>query len=447
MDAGGMTMVLAPSHSFTNVGMKREVQRRFVVRAVFFIFILSLIEGPLRKWFLPGLAGPLTLLRDPFVIMLYAYCLVHGLMRTRGLAGIWLSFAFLTSLIGGFQYILAGLPAFGWALGVRTYWLYMPLAFVVAKSFRREDVHRFLKLCLWIAIPYALLVAAQYDAPARAFLNRGVGGDEEGAVGLGRDIVRPFGLFTYTGPNVQFTAFTIAAFVAFYVGNVPIRRRWLFLLVSGAAVGTMSVLTGSRSIYFLAAMILGLTLIGMFSARMTRTNLKRALGIVSFAGLAAALFVFVFPDMLDAMANRFDRAARSEGSIWNRAFGGLIRWIDPLFTVPIFGMGIGAGATGVARMLGLPPLIYGESDLQRNVNELGLIMGSAMLALRFGLAAWIGWIAFRLARRGEVLALPLAGFAFFPFLMGQITHSPLNAFSVWLAAGIIFSLKDRPKDG
>jgi len=447
MDAGGMTTVLAPSYPLTNVGMKREVQRRFVVRAVFFIFILSLIEGPLRKWFLPGLAGPLTLLRDPFVIMLYAYCLVHGLMRTRGLAGIWLSFAFLTSLIGGFQYILAGLPAFGWALGVRTYWLYMPLAFVVAKSFRREDVHRFLKLCLWIAIPYALLVAAQYDAPARAFLNRGVGGDEEGAVGLGRDIVRPFGLFTYTGPNVQYTAFTIAAFVAFYVGNVPIRRRWLFLLVSGAAVGTMSVLTGSRSIYFLAAMILGLTLIGMFSARMTRTNLKRALGIVSFAGLAAALFVFVFPDMLDAMANRFDRAARSEGSIWNRAFGGLIRWIDPLFTAPIFGMGIGAGAPGVARMLGLPPLIYGESDLQRNVNELGLIMGSAMLALRFGLAAWIVWIAFRLARRGEVLALPLAGFAFFPFLMGQITHSPLNAFSVWLAAGVIFSLKDRPTDG
>ena len=39
----------------------REAQRRFAVKWVFFIFILSLIEGPLRKWFLPGLAGPLTL--------------------------------------------------------------------------------------------------------------------------------------------------------------------------------------------------------------------------------------------------------------------------------------------------------------------------------------------------------------------------------------------------
>ena len=60
---------------------------------------------------------------------------------------------------------------------------------------------------------------------------------------------------------MQFTAFMIAVFVAFYVGDVPMRRRGLFLLASGAAVGAMSVLTGSRSIYFLAAMILGLTLL------------------------------------------------------------------------------------------------------------------------------------------------------------------------------------------
>jgi len=447
MGADLMTYSVTSPSDFSYAGRTREAQRRFDVRAVFFIFILSLIEGPLRKWFLPGLAGPLTLLRDPFVIALYGYCLTTGMMRTRGLAGIWLSFAFFTSAFGLFQYTAAGLPAWGWALGVRTYWLYMPLAFVVAKTFRHEDIHRFLKMCLWIAIPYAFLVAAQYDAPPNAFLNLGVGGDEEGAVGLGRSIVRPFGLFTYTAPNVQFTAFMIAVFVAFYVGGVPMRRRGLFLLASGAAVGAMSVLTGSRSIYFLAALILGLTLLGMFAARPTWTNVRRSLGILGFALLAAALFVFAFPDMLEAMGDRFDRAARSEGSIWNRAFSGLILWIDPLFTAPVFGMGIGAGAPGVAGLLGLPSLIYGESDLQRNINELGLLLGSAMLALRFGLAAWMVLIAFRLARRGEVLALPLAGFAFFPFLMGQITHSPLIAFSVWLAAGIIFSLKDRPKEG
>ena len=427
----------------TPVSVARERRRRFVVKAVFFIFILSLVEGPLRKWFLPGLAGPLTLLRDPFVLLLYAYCLNYGLMRTRGLAQIWLGFAVVTSLIGIVQYSTAGLPLWGWMLGVRTYWLYMPLAFVVAKTFTPEDIHSFLKLCLWIAIPYAFLVAAQYNAPPNAFINLGVGADESGAVGLGDGILRPFGLFTYTAPNVQFTAFMIAVFTAFYVCDVPMRRRGLFLLASGAAVGAMSVLTGSRSIYFLAAMILGLTLFGMVAVRPSGRTLRRALGVIGFALLAAVLFVVVFPDMLEAMANRFERAARSEGSIWNRAFGGLIAWIEPLFTAPVFGMGIGAGAPGVARMLNLPALIYGESDLQRNVNELGILLGIAMLVLRFGTAVWILWSALKAALRGTRAALPLAGFAFFPFLMGQITHSPLSSFIVWLALGFILSLRVR----
>ena len=436
-------MSIATFHAagLTPASVKQETRRRFVVKAVFFLFVLSLVEGPLRKWFLPGLSGPLTLLRDPFVIGLYAYCFAHGLILRRGLAQLWLGFAALTSLIGFAQYGAQGLPMWGWLLGVRIYWLYMPLAFVVAKTFTRDDIHRFLKLCLWIAIPYAFLVAAQYNAPPSALINLGVGADEAGAVGVGDGILRPFGLFTYTGPNVQFTAFMIAVFVAFYVADVPMQRRGLFLLASGAAVGAMCVLTGSRSIYFLAAMIIGLTLFGMNALRPSGKSLRKAVGVIGFAALAAVLFVFIFPDMLDAMVGRFDRAARSEGSIWIRAFSGLTRWIEPLFTAPVFGMGIGAGAPGVARMLNLPALIYGESDLQRNINELGVLLGIVMLVLRFGTVAWILRSAQKATLRGAYAILPMAGFAFFPFLMGQITHSPLSAFSVWLSLGFILSLR------
>lgn len=419
---------------------RRESQRQFVVKAVIFIFLLSLVEGPLRKWFLPGLSGPLTLLRDPFVIALYGYCFATGMFLKRTVAKLWLGFAAVTALLGLGQYAANGHGLPGWVLGVRTYWLYMPLAFVVAKTFRREDIHYFLRLNLWIAIPYAFLVAAQYSAPPFAFINWGVGADEAGAVGVGDGIIRPFGLFTYTGPNVQYTTALIAMFLAFYVGEVPMRRRGLFLLVSGAAVGSMAVLTGSRSIYFLAAMIVGVTVVGMMFARISGRTLRRVIGIIGFVILAGLLFILVFPDMLAAMEGRFERAARSEGSIWNRAFSGLFTWIEPLLTAPILGEGIGAGAPGVARILGLPALLYGESDLQRNVNELGLIAGIAMLILRFGISVWVIWIAYLFARRGEVIALPLAGFVSFPFFMGQITHSPLNAFIVWLTAGLIISL-------
>jgi len=108
-------------------------------------------------------------------------------------------------------------------------------------------------------------------------------------------------------------------------------------------------------------------------------------------------------------------------------------------------MGIGAGAPGVASILGLPALLYGESDLQRNINELGLLMGAVMLVMRFGLAVWLVWTAFRLAERNCLMALPLAGFVFFPFLLGQITHSPLIGFLIWLTVGLIMSMRSYPR--
>jgi len=416
-----------------------EGRRRLVVRTVLFIYVLSLIEGPLRKWFLPEYALSLNLLRDPFVAMLYLYCMAHGMIWTRGVAKLWLALAVITSILGLAQYVVSGFDVWYWLLGVRTYWLYLPLAFVVARTFQQEDIHRFLRLNILIAVPYAFLVAQQYNAPPLSVLNRGVGGDESGAVGLAYGVVRPFGLFTYTGPNVQFTAAMIAMIVAFYLGGASMRYRSLFLMVGGVAIAAMSVLTGTRVIYFLAAMIIGLTITGL-QTRPSSRMLTRSLGVVGFVVLAGLLLISIFPDMLDAMAVRMERSELIEGSIWNRVFDVLFGWSQATMTASVLGAGIGAGAPGVTQFLGLPPLIYGESDLQRNLNELGLILGLAMLTLRFATAGWIVWLAYRLAMRGEAMALPLAGFVCVPMLLGQITHSTLNGFMVWLVLGLVVAL-------
>lgn len=442
-----MTTVASSPIRVRRVNARREAQRALIVRAVFFIFLLSLIEGPLRKWLFPSLAGPLTILRDPFVLALYAYCIANGLIRFRGIAQLWIGFAFITGLLGLGQYIANGYGLVGWMVGVRTYWLYMPLAFVVAETFRKEDVQKFIILNLWIAIPYAMLVAVQYSSPSSAFVNLGVGSDKESAVTLGNGIVRPFGLFTYTGPNVDYTASIISLFLAFYIGQTTTRWRWLYLMVTGIAVASMAVLTGSRSIYFLAGAIILLTSTGLITSRASSRSLTNILGILTFVAFAGLVFVSLFPDMLDAMTQRFERAKAFEGSIWARALGGVFSWVETIFTAPMLGHGIGLGAPGVASLLGLPPLIYGESDLQRNLNELGFLAGLAMLALRFGTSTWLLWVALRLSKKGHQIALPLAGFAFFPLAVGQITHSPLSGFLPWLFLGFILALRRSPLKG
>lgn len=421
---------------------RTEARRRFVVRAVIFIYILSLLEGPLRKWFLPGLAGPLTLLRDPFVIALYAYAFLGGFMMRRGIAALWLGFAALSSWFGLVQFMANGQGMTGWVLGVRTYWLYVPLAFVVARAFQHNDVLSFLRLNLWIALPYALLVATQYNAGPGTFINLGVGGDQEGAIGVADSILRPFGLFTFTGPNVQFTVAMIAMFTAFFLAGRSVRPSLPAFAAMAAAVGTMSVLTGSRVIYFEVGVILTFTILGMVVARPTGTTLVRSLALVAFTAFSGLLLMNVFPDMFSAMQIRFADAAVVEGSLWNRIYYSNFRFIDALETAPLFGHGIGLGASGVTVFLNLPPLLFGEGDTERNVNELGLLLGVFFLLLRWYTTIWIATLAIRLARQGFLMALPLAGAILLQISFGSITNSPLNAFLVWLLVGIVMAQRD-----
>jgi hypothetical protein len=406
---------------------------------VFFIYLLFLLEGPLRKWFLPGLASPLTLLRDPFVIALYAYCFLNGLILRKGIASLWLKFAVFTSAFGLLQYSLSAYSLEGWILGVRTYWLYMPLAFIVAATFSPPDLLRFLKLNLWIAIPYALLVSAQYNAGAFAFINQGVGGDESAAVGLVGSIVRPFGLFTYTAPNVEFTAAMVAMFISVYLAGVRQRPNIVIFCVMATAVATMAVLTGSRGIYLSVAIILSLTLFGLMQTGLQDKTVVRVLSIIAFVTLTGWLFVNVFSDMFAAMEVRVEVASRSEGSIWNRLYYSNFAFLEALETAPVLGHGIGAGAPGVAQFLGLKPLLYGESDTQRNVNELGLIFGSVFLLLRWFTSLWLLQTALQLTRQGLPMVLPLAGYAVLPLAVGQITTSPLISFLPWIFAGMILA--------
>lgn len=439
-------MELASGRSNARVGAARsrvsngELRRRGIVAIVFLIYALSLVEGPLRKWFLPQLSTPLIFLRDPLVITLYAYCFLVVGKKLSQIAYVWIAFSCAASIWGLFPYLLSDVDELGWVLGVRSYWLYMPLAFVVGEYFRRDDIIIFLIANVLIAAPYAALVAAQYAAGPGAWINSGVAGDDSAAVGVAGSVVRPFGLFTYTGQNVIFTAAILAGFVALYLSRSRIPMRAALLILGGAAVGTMCVLTGSRAIFFLAGFVLTFSIVGSIVARPNFYSVIRVLGILSFVALAAYMFAIQYPDMFRAMQERFASAEQSEGAIFDRLVGGPLSFLDPLAGGPPLGSGIGIGAPGVAQFLDLPPLVYGEHDLERNVNELGAFLGLGMVLLRFGTAVWLANVAVRCARRGDLMVLPLAAYAALDLATGSITNSPLNAFMPWLLFGLVLAI-------
>ncbi len=434
------TAVWTPKSAVPGLTANRaERHRRFIVSLVLLIYVISLVEGSLRKWFLPELATPIYFLRDPFLMVLYAYSLKYGLMTRGALALNWLTFAVFTTGIGILPFIIYGIDLRAWVLGARTYWLYLPLAFVVANTFRREDIERFLHWNVLLAMPYAVLVIYQYQSSPWAWINKSISADDP-AVGVALGLIRPNGLFTYPNQNVWFTAFLVANYIACLFMHRRARLRLLLLVPGAVAIASLAVLTGSRSIYFLVAAIVVASLVGSTLARPSGATLQRN-GLVLLAmAVAALLFINVYDDMFMAMQIRFERAAVSEGSIWGRAFGGVIGFFEPMMTAPAFGYGIGTGTPGISRFLGAAHLRYGEGDLMRNINELGYLLGILFIGFRWFTAGLILRLGFSVAMRGYSSALPLAGYAAVPIAIGAITHSSLNGFLPWLAVGFVLAI-------
>ncbi len=420
------------------VNPAQDSRRRFVVNLVFFIYILMLVEGPLRKWFIPGLATPIYFIRDPFVIFLYAYCLQRRLMLTSDWAKTWMIFAAFASAIGAFPFLIQGIDPRAWFLGVRTYWLYMPLAFVVGSTFEKNDFLRFIRLNVLLSIPYAALVIAQYNSSPTAWINGGIGGDE-GVVLVAYNIIRPSGLFTYTGQNVNFSACLIALFMSFLLLKSRGRKSSIILVAAAPAVASLAVLSGSRSIYFMVAASLLAAMTGTAMAKPTVSGAKTNVLLLGCVALAALLFVHVFADAYQAMQARMQHAERVEGGMHNRIMFGFLEVFWQISKVPALGHGIGLGAPAITRFLDHPNFGLGESEITRNVNELGLVNGFIFFALRFAFAYYLIRTSVKAARAGQPEFLPLAGLAGLAISQGPITVSSLSGFPFWLLSGLVLA--------
>lgn len=419
---------------------RAEANRRFAVRLVFVLFALSLAEGVLRKWVAPGLSAELYFLRDPLVLMLYVHALAHGLFARDALAAWWFGAAVVTSLFGGIAYVAEGLSPLAYALGVRNYWLYMPLMFVVAATFRAADVVRLLRLNVVVAIPCAALVVIQSRAGPAAWINKGIAADKPVATVAG-DIVRPYGLFTYTGQNVAFVTALVAVTLALMFFPKLRRSDRLLLVAAAPAVASLAVLTGSRGIYVVLAAMVALTAAGIAASGRLRASLPRIAAIAATAGLALLLFVGPYGDMFAAMQHRAKTAARIEGPPLGRIAATMTSFVAPLGDAALVGFGIGRGTPAVGTIVGTVSYEFGgESEPGRVVYELGPVLGLAFLALRLHLGCHLLGAAIRLARRGLLAALPLAAFAGLAIVTSQLTFSALNAFLPYLAAGCVLAL-------
>lgn len=164
---------------------------------------LLIFEGALRKWLLPGLQQPLILVRDPIAIYLVIRGLQCGWIKS-GYAKTMMTVSTISLIVTmavGHQNLIVAL--YGW----RIYFFHFPMIFVMAKVLTRDDLMKMARFILYISIPMTLLVLLQFYSPQSAWVNRGIGGNVEGAGFSGAmGYFRPPGTFSFTSGYIGFQA-------------------------------------------------------------------------------------------------------------------------------------------------------------------------------------------------------------------------------------------------
>lgn len=416
-----------------------ERQRRVVVSWTIALFLMMLVEGPIRKWGPSFLATPVYFLRDPFVLALYFYGAARGMFPRTALTNTWLTFAAFASVLTIPAFMANGYGIVEYVLGIRSYWLYVPLCFLVAATFTRADIGKLLRWMLIASVISVPLVFTQYNSPPDSWINFGLAGDSSSAIGVAVGIVRPFGLFTFTAQNVDFTAAAVAAFIGFLLVRRWGKRGWLLVLIGAVAIGIMSILTGSRSIFFLIGAIVLVTTIGGMISAPAGIFVRYLVLLAVTTSLTAYLLFSQFGDMSTAMASRMEDASEQEGGLLNRLLNSFFATGNTFEDSPLWGHGLGVGTNGVSAYLQVGGLRLGEDELQRVLNELGPLLGLIFLTIRFVTAAVLVRQSIASAAKGWPSSLPLAGYAFLAIAIGQITNSTQNAFLPWLFAGLVLA--------
>lgn len=409
--------VPAPGYSGMALAQGAAEQQRGAIRNLIWLYILLwLVEGGLRRWFLPGLASPLLLIRDPLAIAIYYMAASNNLFPFNG----FLTWGFLLGLLTFVNAMVVGHGnPFVAAYGVRCDFLHVPLIFVMGKVLREKDIVALAKVAVWVAVPYTALLAAQFYQPQDAWVNRGVGGNMDGAGFSGAmNHFRPPGTFSFiTGPSQLYPLFTACWFSLMLVRQLPL---WT-MIASGSAVLIAIPISISRQLFLSVA----IAALAGFAALLVGGRFSFKL-VIQFAVAVAILLAVtsqstVFRDGMEAFSARWEGATTEQGGFHEAIVDRVLNDLFGSFA-GVTNTGLGTGfSTNVGQKTLTTEVGFGASEGEwgRLLYDNGFVLGTLLILYRATLAGALVFAAFRSWQRGSPLGLVFASACFLVVLNGQ----------------------------
>jgi hypothetical protein len=415
-------------------------------RGIWAYFLLVIFEGALRKWVLPGLATPLLVVRDPIAIWLILLAWNRGFLPSN----FYLGAITLIAIIGVFTTTLLGHGNVLVALfGARILLLHFPLIFVIGRVFDRHDVVLVGRATLWLALPMVVIITMQFYSPQSAWINRGIGGDMEGAGFSGAmGYLRPPGTFSFTSGNTDFFSF-VAPFV-FYFWFDKKHIHNLLLIASTMALLFSIPLSISRTLLFQVIISLSFSLVASIRKpeNLGRMVIAVVGGIIVLALLSQSDF---FLKATEAFTDRFESANENEGGLesvfLDRFLGGLIGALTIAPGIPFFGYGLGMGTNVGSKLLtGDITFLISEGEWGRVIGELGALMGLAVVFIRLGLTAKIALACYKKLSQGDLLPWMLLSLGLLRMAQAGWAQPTSLGFFVLIGGLMIASLRMPSKE-
>ncbi|GAA4816972.1 hypothetical protein [Litoribaculum gwangyangense] len=419
---------------------KEEALLNLIKKGIWLYFFLLIFEGALRKWFLPFLSTPLLIVRDPVALWLIFICWKHNIIKANAYVLV-ITFITMLSFAASLMFGHGSLTVA--VFGARILILHFPVMFIIGKVFHLEDVIKMGKVLLVIAIGMAVLIGLQFYSPQTAWVNRGIGGDTEGAGFSGAmGYFRPPGTFSFTTGNVMF--FNMAACYIFYFWMAKVKTNRGLLILATVALLAAVPLSISRTLMFSIAVTFIFTIISVTSKP------KLILRMVIFAIFVMLILVVLsnaefFGTATEAFTDRFETANKVEGGMSNtlfeRFFGHMIHAISG-GDLPFFGYGLGMGTNaGSALLTGKSAFLIAEAEWLRLIGEMGFVLGVLVLLIRAIFCADISIKSYQNIKMDNILPWLLLSFGITVILQGQWAQPTILGFSTLMGGLILASSK------
>jgi hypothetical protein len=393
----------------------------FIKKLIWTYFLVLLFEGALRKWFLPSLSQGLLIIRDPIVIWIYYLSYAKGIFPLNNkYLNKCLQWVVISIVI---SFLLTQAHIFTIIYGARTNLLHFPLIFIMAKVLAWQDVIKFGKAFLLLALPMTWVVAEQFQGDAEDIMNVAAGGTGSQLETSGGK-VRASGTFTFVSGIVFYYCFTVSFIIYGFLvkGTFP---KWMLYLGTTASLLAM-VTAGSRAV--IAECLQVLACVGFLAYFKPIEFGKIAGSIFGFSTLGLLLYtqVDLFQEGLDFLTLRFEEAANVEGTPIEAYFNRYLAMISAPYSyswTENFGYGLGS-ATRAGSALG-GKFGFAENSWARAILEGGVFWGSLFILLRIWMTKDLLISSIRAVKRGSYLAIFLFGAAG-PILLFGLLGQPTN---------------------